>query len=219
MSNNNQSNYNNPYELPYPPLTSSKNQVMVNGNKDIGEEQRFDDNYDDDESSIARMNNNQEINGPFYIGPNGFKYPTISALKRFVAHQDFCLFMFLATKVKIIRNDLVCGNKPDTTDLFSISYAESTKGKEEVNASTRVIQSILLMGKNLPHVHPSLIIPRGTFKQTDDMMEESIITLSMEFNRCMTWYNALQKKAPPVSPPRMMRVKGRKKGNFCDISD
>lgn len=140
-------------------------------------------------------------NGPF--GPNDFNGQRISPFQQFIAHEDFGLFILMASKVKTIRLNLLCGNVPNKSDVVTIAYINTRKGQNEAKKTAQFIQSTLLLGPtNVTTDIKSLIISRGTFKITDDLMKEAIIKLTREFNRCMTWYTGVKEKAPPESPPK-----------------
>jgi len=127
----------------------------------------------------------------------------MTPFQQFIAHQDFGIFILLATKVKIIRNNLISGTVPNKSDVLTVAHIESRKGENEVKDTAKFIQTKLLFGSKYASINiPNIIIPKGKFKLTDDLMKESIVSLVREFNRCMTWYNAFIDKSLPMSPPR-----------------
>ncbi len=195
-------------QLP-PPLTLWKNQSELisytseeNVSFDLGKDQ------DKKKTSMTVSNETEVQIGPF--GPNNSYHQQMSEFQRFIAHQDFGLYILLASKVKVIRNNLLCGTVPDTLDVVSITHIESREGKNEVDEMANLIQTRLLLGSNTKINISNVIVPRGTFYRTDDLMEESIVSLTREFNKCMTWYNALKEQSPPKSPPKK---KGKKRNN------
>ncbi len=125
----------------------------------------------------------------------------MNRFQRFVAHEDFGLFLLLACKVKVIRNNLLCGNAPDTTDVIRISHIESTQGEAELSQTARNIQMKLLFrphANSIDWYHNGF--PRGICRDTDILIGESIISLCQEFNRCMTWYVAMKGQVMSQSP-------------------
>lgn len=127
----------------------------------------------------------------------------INEFERFVAHQDFVLFLSLASKVKFVRKNLICGNVPDAKDVIYVTHIESKKYDDEVDIIAETIQSTLLFGANDP-VSPdaqNVIFPKEICAKTDVLIEESIISLCREFNRCMTWYDSKKQVSLPRPPP------------------
>lgn len=149
------------------------------------------------------------------LGPNDDLLLNMNAFQRFIAHEDFGLFILLASKVKIIRKNLLSGTVPNQSDVITITHIQSRKGVNEANVAGKFIQSTLLLGPDARVDIKSLAVPRGTFKITDDLMKESIISLAREFNRCMTWYNALRGQSLPKSPSRKrMKLNDDQRGNI-----
>ena len=154
---------------------------------------------DNDESKIPTItikNEKQNKIGRYTVGRIMSKNQKLSDLQKFVAHQDFGLFILMATKVKVVKMNLICGNTPDTGDVISITHAQSRKGEDEMNAMAELLQSTLLLGKKTTKktkgslTLKSIIIPRGRFYITDNLMEEAINSLLTDFNIHMTWYNS-----------------------------
>ncbi len=139
-----------------------------------------------------------------HIGPidDHLDHESLSDFQRFLFHQDFGLFILLATKVKIIRKNLVSGTIPNASDVITITHIQSRKGQKEVDEAAKLIQSKLFIGGGDDFNFTKIVLPRGTCKVTDDLMKESIISLAREFNRCMTWYNAFKGQSLTKSPPR-----------------
>jgi hypothetical protein len=189
---------------PLPPLTDVNEELILNEDEVIYS-QTSNNNTNGSELTLATTyqapkKKNRKI---VIFGLNDFSsHENSSEFQRFIAHQDFGLFILLASKVKIIRNNLICGTTPSASDVISVTYAETRKCKDEANEIAKFIQTTLLLGPNVNINIDSVIIPKGTFLKTDLLIKESIISLSKEFNRCMTWYNALKEASPPVSPPK-----------------
>ena len=156
-----------------------------------------------DASQILNETESETETGPIVFFSEDHPANHYNELQRFVAHEDFDLFIPLASKVKIIRNDLYCGHVPDTSDVLTISHMLSRKGEDEADDLAQNIQMKLLLGPNSTVDDlDDIILPNGVFERIDVMMEKSIDALCVEFNRCMTWYCAMTNQYFPKSPPR-----------------
>lgn len=200
-----------------PSLASRSNdESIMSKNKRKGDPQTPDNEKSYGELTLKKPSATITKNGPF--GPNHFNDQRISPFQQFIAHEDFGLFILLASKVKTIRLNILCGTVPNKSDVVTIRHINTRRGQNEAKKTAQIIQSTLLLGpKNAAVDIRSFIVSRGTFKITDDLIKESIIQLTREFNRCMTWYTGMKEKAQPESPPkkrsRVSLTKGRKKQN------
>ena len=149
------------------------------------------------------MNESEPETGPIVFFDEDHPACRYNELQRFVAHENFDIFILLASKVKIIRNDLYCCHVPDTSEVLTIRHIQSRKGEDETHDVAKLIQMKLLLDSkstvdDLDHV----ILPYGVYERTDVMMDNSIDALCLEFNKCMTWYCAITNQCFPKPPPR-----------------
>lgn len=156
------------------------------------------------ESQVTVQGNNHRT-GP----QEPFNYVvSLTEFQRFIAHEDFLMFLFLATKVKIIYKDLASETVPQP---FALDKIQSANGEAKVNKTARFIQSLLVFDSHpaLINNHSAALMSKGTCQSTDSIMTESINSLCNEFKRCMTWYDDMKMKSIPVIPAMKKQKTGK----------
>jgi hypothetical protein len=161
------------------------------------------------EDSSLTSNNQHIATGP----SKPFDYRPLTDFQRFIAHEDFQMFLLLATKVKIVHKDLASETVPQP---FTLDNLQSTKGEDSVSKTARFIQVLLVFDSHpaLIQNHSSILIRKGTFKSTDLMVTELIVSLTNEFDRCMTSYDAMKMKSVPIPPARKKRKTAKQQKRF-----
>lgn len=125
---------------------------------------------------------------------------------RFLAHEDFERFLLIASKVKLVRQALVTGSIPSKPCVLTLNHSKRDINSAEVSNTAKFIRSTLIpspVGSN--NSFSLYSISRGTYQSTDSLISEAINAMIHEYERCMSWYSAKQRRSkhePLVNHPR-----------------
>jgi hypothetical protein len=140
-----------------------------------------------------------------------FPHHLMSDFERFIGHENFDFFLFLAFTIKAIQQCLMAQTVPNESEILLL--LGERRGEDELLQTVRFIQSshippLLKDRKFIPNIH---FVPRGKFKAIDSLMDESIGILRAEFEKYMTWYSDSASSQPLVnSSARAIRIKRSK---------
>jgi hypothetical protein len=139
-----------------------------------------------------------------------FPHHLMSEFERFVGHENFGFFVFLAFSLKAIRQCLIARTVPNESEILLLLGRR--KGEDELNACVRLIQSkcIRFLGDRefTYNIH---FVPRGEFSATDSLIDESISIIRSEFEKYLRWYSDSMSSQPLVnSNGRAIRIKRKK---------
>lgn len=144
-----------------------------------------------------------------------FPHHLMSEFERFIGHENFGFFLFLAFTIKAVRQCLITRTDPSESEIL-LSLGQR-QGEDELMHTVRFIQSSLIPPlldgdrKFIPNVH---FVPRGEFKATDSLIDESIGILKSEFEKYMRWYSDAASSPSLVnSSGRALRIKRSKPNN------
>jgi hypothetical protein len=140
-----------------------------------------------------------------------FPHHLMTEFARFIGHENFGFFLFLAFTIKAIRQCLISRTVPNESEILLL--LGERRGEDELLQTVRFIQSshispLLKDRKFVSNVH---FVPRGAFPATDSLIDESISILKSEFEKYMRWYSDCASSRPLVnsngSAGRMKRSK------------
>ena len=116
-----------------------------------------------------------------------FPHHEMTEFERFIGHENFGFYLYIAFTVKGIRQCLLSGTVPNASQVLLV--LGRNQGENELKTVAHFIQSRCIPSYGnvtfVPNVHD---LPRGKFMDTDSLIDESIYILRKEFARCMTWY-------------------------------
>ena len=157
--------------------------------------------------AIALQNRNEK-------GHRTFPHHLMTDFERFIAHENFRVFLIMAVRVKAIGQCLQAGTVPDTSEVLAL--CDTRQGEDELDGLAIFIQSKCIpLLENRAFVASVHYVPRGKFVETDGLIDESIKILRQEFTRCMDWYSAKSPSQPhldSVDSAPAPRTKKSKKG-------
>ncbi len=126
---------------------------------------------------------------------------TSTDFQRFVAHEDFHLYLQWAVKVQEIYLCLKAKTVPVLSEILSLCHKKEFS--DDTRAMTIFIQSKLIPDNTANEIffdtqQYCFCIHRGVFVEIDCLVDTSIALLECEFTRCMDWYTSEVAKLPLV---------------------
>mmetsp|Transcript_15649 Transcript_15649/g.22922 ORF Transcript_15649/g.22922 Transcript_15649/m.22922 type:complete len:197 (-) Transcript_15649:38-628(-) len=136
-----------------------------------------------------------------------FPHHKMCEIQRFVGHDKFRRYLFLALKVKAIKASLLAGTVPNESEV--LAFLSKRSGEDALNYLLLKIQSKIIPAiDNRAFVYNIHYVPNGAFVATDSLILESIYLLEKEFMRCMEWYTSSASSQPLTnSNARASRIK------------
>ena len=162
---------------------------------------------DSNEKNVSKGDLNARCTYPHHL---------MTDFERFIGHENFGFYLFLVFATKAIRQSLIAGTVPNSSEVLTLLGADASarQGEDELDQTVRYIQSqsIESCGERsfIRNIH---FVPRGKFPEIDGLIDESIKSLRIEFKRCMAWYcDSSSSKSLTNSAARATRTKQAKTG-------
>ena len=117
-----------------------------------------------------------------------FPHHLMTDFEKFVGHENFSYYIFMAFAVKCIHQCLAAESATNSLQVSRLQMLGERSGEDALDQVVQFIQSRCISPYNQMHFISKIhYVPRNKYWHIDSLIDESIAILRHEFKRCMGW--------------------------------